>query len=112
MHTTIRFVGGPWHNRFCDLELCPEVVLRRPAVVPASLSYAGCFANAREDRYYLAVYETGCGTRYMQYVHQSLISNGKAPDYYERLPKWQIDKRQLDSRLRKAAGCLLKKRKR
>lgn len=115
MYSTIRFVGGPWHNQFHELELCPEIVLRHPEKVAAqsSLSWAGCFASQKEDRYYLARYQTSQGTEYYQYVHKGLVRNGEAAysTYRERLPVWRIDRRQLEARLRRAAGCLLKKRR-
>jgi hypothetical protein len=116
MQTRIRFVGGPWHNQLRQLELCPEVIIRKPVQAPlgisTSLSWAGCFAETKEDRYFLAQCWTVQGTEYKQYVHQSLVRDGYADKstYYERLPVWRINRRQLESRLRRAAGCLLKRR--
>lgn len=112
MPTTIRFVGGPWHNRFEDLDLSPVVVVRH-ANLQSTLSYGGCFkaANIKEDEYFLALFETQHGTQYCQYVHSSLIKDGKAErvTYLERMPVWRINRRQLEARLRRVAGCLTKK---
>ena len=52
--TTIRFVGGPWHNRLHDCDLAPA-----------------CYVG--EQAYYLAEFQTTFGTRYHQYIHVSLI---------------------------------------
>lgn len=115
MQSSIRFVGGPWHNQIRDVELCPEIMLRRPSESPltTTLSYAGCFTKVQEDRYFLANYVTCLGTHYYQYIHQSLLRDGVADvtTYRERLPRWTISTRQLDLRLRRAAGCLVKKRR-
>ena len=99
---TIRFVGGPWHNRLESVELIPQIVIRKHS--PPTLSYAGVFANAIQDRYYLAKYFTEWGTNYMQYVHSSLIQGDKAAPstHRERFPAWVINKRQLDARLKNA----------
>jgi len=105
--TTIRFVGGPWHNRIECIELAPQVVVR--AVQPkTTLSYAGCFAKAdiRLDHYYLAKYHTNWGTDYLQYVHSSLVNGDRAAPvtHHERFKVWRIDRRQLEARLRRAMG--------
>jgi hypothetical protein len=102
---TIRFVGGPWHNRLECVEITSRVVVRRP-VVETSFSYAGCFpkGSVKEDTYFLANYETRDGTPYMQYVHSSLV-RGKWADestYRERFPKWVLDRRKFEAALRKA----------
>lgn len=104
----IRFVGGPWHNRFEDLELKPVVILRQvQPQTKVSFSYGGCFAGSkvRHDEYYLARYNLlNSATYYYQYVHSTLVSSGKAAlsTCHEELPAWTINRRQLESRLRKA----------
>lgn len=105
MSTLIRFVGGPWHNRFEDIDLRPVVVVRQ-ALPSTTLSYGGVFAAAKikEDAYYLARYQTHRRTLYYQYVHSTLVRNGKAYDctFKERLPAWNIDRRKFEARLRRA----------
>lgn len=110
MHCTIRFVGGPWHNRFEYCELVPKVVVRRALpTTTISMSHAGCFAaaNLQEDVYLLARYETLAGrTEYYQYVHSTLV-RGSLADYstfQERFPRWRINERELKARIKKAMG--------
>lgn len=107
MQYTIRFVGGPWHNRLEHLDLLPRVVVRRALpTTTLSMSYAGVFAAAklREDVYYLARYETLRGTEYYQYIHSTLVQGRTAATstFREQFPRWVIRKRELDARIRKA----------
>lgn len=86
----VRFVGGPWHN------LLPEITTLTSVAITAD----------GQHRYHLAEYETpDFGTIYYQYIHFSLINNGrvKASTCLERLPCFIIDSRQLE---RKLAGKL------
>ena len=83
----IRFVGGPWHN------IIPVVQHLSP-----NLFTADCL-----ERYHLCEFETGMETRYYQYVHSSLITGRHVHRQAcrERLAVWRLDRRQLDSRLRR-----------
>lgn len=106
MKYSIRFVGGPWHNRIEEIELQPRVIIRQAQPV-MSLSYGGCFsaAKVRQDMYYLAKYETTHGrTPYWQYVHSTLVRGSQAmPEtYQEWFPKWLLDQRSLDVKIRRA----------
>jgi len=104
MYSTIRFVGGPWHNRFEHLELIPKVIVRRALpTTTLSMSHAGCFAAAKlkEDVYYLAKYETLLRTEYYQYVHSTLVQGSTAATstFRERLPKWRINRREFEAKI-------------
>lgn len=104
---SVRFVGGPWHNRIEEVELIPRIVVQQ--VQPkTTLSTAGCFAaaNIKRDNYYLAKYFTDWGTHYYQYVHSTLVKGTKALSgtHLERFPMWKIDRRQLEARIRRAMG--------
>jgi len=84
---TIRFVGGPWHNRLEDVELAPRVELHG--------RWPPC-------KYYLVMHCTGLGTNYFQYVHSSLILGGRVHKSASReyFCSWLIDRKELESRLR------------
>lgn len=115
MHSTIRFVGGPWHNRFEDCELVPRVIVRRALpTTTLSMSHAGCFAAAKlkEDVYYLARYETLMRTEYYQYVHSTLVQGSTAASstYRERLPKWRISRREFEAKIKRALDRCLAER--
>lgn len=103
---TIRFCGGPWHNRLEDVELCPRLVVQCH-MPQTTLSYAGCFkaASIKRDLYYLASYTSRFGTKYYQYVHESLVQGGSACDstWRERFKEWRLNRRQMEARLRMAA---------
>lgn len=88
--TTIRFVGGPWHNRL------EEVARMAPTIILNS-------GGSRRANYVLASYETCYGTRYFQYVHESLIDGNYAKEstWKEASPKWTLSKRELDSKIRR-----------
>jgi hypothetical protein len=105
---SVRFVGGPWHNRIEEVELIPRIIVQR--VLPqTTMSYAGCFsaANIKRDSYYLAKYFTTWGTDYVQYVHSTLIQGTRAASgtHLERFRVWKLDQRQLDARLRRAMNA-------
>lgn len=88
MSSEIRFVGGPWHNRIqCVHEFFP--CLRLVGVWP-------------ECKYHLVEFHTRRGTKYLQYVHGSLIHgrNVSPAAYRERFPVWRISRRQLEAKLR------------
>jgi len=79
----IRFVGGPLHNRIS------EVGEPRPVWVIAVPDGDQCGAES----YHLNRFRTASGTRYVQYVHESLIAkNGKpeASTYKEKFKKWTL----------------------
>jgi hypothetical protein len=63
----------------------------------------------KHELYYLADFVTKLGTRYYQYIHSSLVTKGGGSvalrAYRERFPVWQIDRRQLQLRLRRAMQC-------
>lgn len=104
---SIRFVGGPWHNRIELVELIPRIIVQGPISVPSG--------QQRRDYYSLAEYQTGGGSVYWQYVHTSLISpNGKYAatcTCRERFKKWRVSRRELEQRLsqamkpRRKRGC-------
>lgn len=115
MYSTIRFVGGPWHNRFEDCELVPRVIVRRALpTTKLSMSHAGCFAAAKiqEDTYYLARYETLMRTEYYQYIHSTLVQGCTAASstYRERLPKWRISRREFEAKIKRALDRCLAER--
>ena len=85
----IRFVGGPWHN------LIPVV----------EFPVTNLFTADYLERYVLCEFRTRWDTVYYQYVHSSLITGRHIHRRacMERLPVWRIDRRQLDSRIRRAA---------
>ncbi len=93
MHSSIRFVGGPWHNRIEWVEICPRVAV-------------SCKGNPNQLAFYhlAEFYTVKYHTRYYQYVHGSLVHHHTADPctYRERLKVWRIDRRQLESRLRRA----------
>lgn len=77
--TTIRFVGGPWHNRLHDCDLAPA-----------------CYVG--EQPYYLAEFQTTFGTHYQQYIHVSLIKPNKTVAqqcYRERFEKFPLKIRSM-----------------
>ena len=74
----IRFVGGKLHNQLID---------RQGHLEPGDQLRMG------DDWYHLNRFRTAHGTRYVQYVHESLIAkNGKpeASTYKERFKKWTL----------------------
>lgn len=91
---TIRFVGGHVHNRFCDIDLVPVV----------SVPYQDRAGKIKHDLYRLAEFMTTGNTTYFQYIHESCVhgQSVEAWTYREKFPRWQISKRELDSRLRRA----------
>lgn len=95
--STIRFVGGPWHNRLEACELVPTAAVVMKSEPCSSVTYIS------KEYYHLALYRTNQGTEYYQYVHGSLVNGSTALPctHHERFPKWVLDKRQLDSRLRR-----------
>jgi hypothetical protein len=71
-----RFVGGPLHNRILGTDGRHEV------------GVSGSTDPRHFSRYLLCWFTTEFGTRYMQYVHESLMRGGHAvPEtYQEALP--------------------------
>lgn len=74
----IRFVGGPCHNQLIDrtghLESGDQLLIL-------------------SDWYHLKLFRTARGTKYLQYVHESLIGQNGKPHpctYKERFPKWRL----------------------
>ncbi len=99
----IRFCGGPWHNRIEYVQLSPRVAIRRPDPIPCGIT-----TLYKYDLYHLAEFHTyGYRTVYYQYVHSSLVRDGYADQstYWERLPRWKLDRRKLERKLRRC-GCV------
>lgn len=79
----VRFVGGPWHNRIQDTDLVPVWQVTRE----------GKGGAGNREKYHLHKFRTSRGTRYVQYIHESLIANNGKPDpcaYKERFKKWNL----------------------
>lgn len=89
----VRFVGGPWHNRV--RETGPELnpvwhIAVPPEEDPALLHPASTWTR---ESYHLHKFRTPHGTRYVQYIHESLIAKNGKPDpcaYKERFKKWSL----------------------
>ncbi len=79
----IRLVGGPYNNQLIDTEL-------------------PCVTGPRET-YYLVHYVSGYGSKYVQYVHSSMIRRGEVSrlTYRERLARWDLPIREFNARLRR-----------
>lgn len=85
----IRLVGGPYHNRFFD-DGISRLDDGRQLTAPCT--------------YHLVGFYTCYGTKYWQFVHESLVKRGKVSrqTYRERLAKWELPVRELNDRLREA----------
>ncbi len=96
----IRFVGGPLHNRMLEVGPKPAVIHRHDTnTTPICLEVgeSGLVPEAhysREEVYELNRFRTGRGTRYLQYVHKSLVSNSGKPHvstYKEKFKPWKLN---------------------
>lgn len=98
MQSTIRFVGGPWHNRLQHVEIAPSLSVQTAHGIPCGIT-----TLYKPETYYLARYTTGTGTVYHQYVHSSLVRSGRASisTCRERFPAWQINRRRLEAQIRR-----------
>ncbi len=79
----IRFVGGHLNNRIIECGASPQP--RYAVVVQRADVY-------REERYELNSFRTGRKTKYLQYIHESLLAKNGRPDactYRERFKKWK-----------------------
>jgi hypothetical protein len=85
--SSIRFVGGPWHNRIEYVPLYPAAHIT---------GYVGL--------YRLAEFQTKWGTKYFQYIHSTLIRGQEVawPAYTEKFPRWSLKRRDYD-RLRRCS---------
>lgn len=79
----IRLVGGPLHNHFADTELTSH-------------------SSETGHLYYEVTYKTGWGTRYKQFVHESLVRGTKIhiSTYRERFLPFCINQLELERRLK------------
>ena len=99
----VRFVGGPWHNRVVETGnsneiLSPYFVAAPP---PADLNMIGLdlmvalepVSMFTRESYHLKQFRTQYGTKYVQYIHESLIANNGKPDtctHKERFKPWNL----------------------
>lgn len=72
----IRFVGGPWHNRFALVRGSRPVTVAAEEHEPVAIEWGG-YSNLekptfRIEEYFFHQYKTQFGTTYCQYVHSSI----------------------------------------
>lgn len=85
----VRFVGGTSHNRV--REVWP--ILERIAINPTDIEVKHDPFRTDSERYQLHKFHTQRGTKYMQYVHESLLTNNGKPHssaYKERFKPWSL----------------------
>lgn len=85
----VRLVGGPYHNRFFDCE-CSRLENGEPTTVSCTYRLVGFYS--------------AYGSKYWQFVHESLIRRGKIRRecYKEWLAHWELPVRELNDRLKSA----------
>lgn len=87
---SVRFVGGPWHNRIVPVGLLDviRIVSEQPDLF--ATIYRQPVNYLRTENYFLRKYVSDHGTAFLQYVHESL-----PPDcpqcYSEQFPRFDID---------------------
>ncbi len=92
----IRFVGGPRHNRILEVGPKPNdvwhVVVQDSHTIEDLSLEPGCGPLWRRESYHLHRFSTPSGTKYQQYVHESLIGPNGRPHpsaYKEKFKKWK-----------------------
>lgn len=92
----IRFVGGPWHNRLVPLPLPFRLHMQVPhfermAVFedPENVS----MAHIEHHWYVHCTFYSEFGTRYQQYVHSTLLRDGRPAEstYQESFPAFDLE---------------------